>query len=192
MLANRLKVLQPSIISETQSVFMLGRQITNNILVVYEFMHYLRRKKMGRKGFMSLKLDMSKTYDRVKWSYLEVVMKKLGFDHKFVTLIMACVSSPTFLVLINRYRLGHIVSTRGLCYGDSLSPYLFLLCMEGIISLLESGDKNGSIQGLKVCRGALAINYLMFADDCVLFCHAEAATNAKIKQFLDTYENVSG
>lgn len=66
MVANRLKVVLPSLISESQSEFVLGRHITDNILVVYEVIQFLRRKTKSTQSFMSLKLDMNKTYDRVE------------------------------------------------------------------------------------------------------------------------------
>lgn len=77
--ANRLKVILPNIISTSHSAFVLGRQIINNILVAYELVHYLQRKTKDKKGYMSINLDTSKAYDRVEWSYLQRIMKKLGF-----------------------------------------------------------------------------------------------------------------
>lgn len=63
VIANRLKPILPALISDSQSAFVLKRHITNNILVAYEVFHFLRRKKKGNQGFMSLKIDMSKAYD---------------------------------------------------------------------------------------------------------------------------------
>lgn len=114
VLANRLKVLLPKIISESQSAFIPGHQITNNILVVYELVHYLRRKSKVKKGYMSLKLKMSKAYNRVTWSYLESVMFSLGFRPKIVSLILACVSSATFPILINGTLKDRTTPNRGL------------------------------------------------------------------------------
>lgn len=68
------------IISKTQNDFALGRQITDSVLVAYELIHYLRHKRDGKKGFMSLKHDMSKTYDRIEWDYQERVLVVLGFQ----------------------------------------------------------------------------------------------------------------
>ena len=78
-IANRLKKILPSIISDTQSAFVHGRLITNNVIVAFETMHHISQKKGGNVGEMALKLDMSKAYDRVEWTCLDKIMEKLGF-----------------------------------------------------------------------------------------------------------------
>lgn len=75
VLANRLKTLLPTIVSESQSVFVPGRLITDNILVAFETLHHMQHQKAARMGSMALKLDMSKAYDRVEWKYLQRVME---------------------------------------------------------------------------------------------------------------------
>lgn len=77
VLAKRLKPILPNIISTTHSAFIPGRQINDNVLVAYELMNYLNLKKKGKMSFMSIKVDMNKTYDRIERCFLEVVMLKL-------------------------------------------------------------------------------------------------------------------
>ena len=66
VIANRLKKILPSIISETQISFVHGRLITDNVIVDFETMHHISNKKTGKVGEMALKLDMSKAYNRVE------------------------------------------------------------------------------------------------------------------------------
>uniref|UniRef100_A0A2N9G6C8 Uncharacterized protein n=1 Tax=Fagus sylvatica TaxID=28930 RepID=A0A2N9G6C8_FAGSY len=101
VLANRLKLILPQIVSDSQSAFVPGRLITDNVLIAFETLHHMHHNKMGRKGAMALKLDMSKAYDRVEWCYLEQIMKNMGFHQKWIGLMLACISSVSYSVLIN-------------------------------------------------------------------------------------------
>lgn len=79
VLANQLKKVLPNIISLNQSAFIHGRLISDNVLVAFEALHTMDVKLKGRKGFMAIKLDMSKAYDRVECDYLEAIIRKMGF-----------------------------------------------------------------------------------------------------------------
>ena len=114
VLVNRLKKILSNVVFESQSAFLSGRLISDNVLVAFETLHYLKRKTQWKLGFMALKLDMSKAYDRVEWVFLEKIMKKLGFTDKLVTLIMSCLTSVSYAVLLNGQPVGNIKPTRGL------------------------------------------------------------------------------
>ena len=83
VLANRLKKVLQKIISDIQSAFEHGRLITDKVLIAFETMHHINSWEEGEGiGEMSLKLDMSKAYDRVKWICLDKIMEKLGFNSR--------------------------------------------------------------------------------------------------------------
>jgi hypothetical protein len=94
----------------------------------------------GKVGFKALKLDMSKAYDNVEWTFLKTVMRKMGFDERWIRWIMSCVSLVSFSVLLNGESVGSFKSTTGIREGDPLSPYLFFLCAE-VLSVICSGLK---------------------------------------------------
>ena len=100
VLANRLRQFLDDVAAEEQSAFVLGRLITDNVLVAYECTHYLQRKK-GKSGACAKKLDMAKAYDRVEWDYLRRIILKLGFNETFVSLVMRCVTLVSFSIKIN-------------------------------------------------------------------------------------------
>ncbi|XP_050255150.1 uncharacterized protein LOC126701050 [Quercus robur] len=143
-------------------------------------------------GHMALKLDMSKAYDRLEWNFLQRTMEKMGFHPKWVGWIMECIKSVTYSVLINGEPKGHIIPTRGIRQGDPLSPYLFLLCSEGLTSLIEQAVNERHIEGFSLCKHGPKISHLFFADDSLLFCRARVEDVIKIQEILGKYEVASG
>ena len=135
LLCKRLKRVIPRLISEIQSAFVAKRLITDNILISQENFHALRTNHRCREDFMAIKTDMSKAYDIMEWSFIAALMLKMGFDERLVDLIMCCVTSVTYQVLVNGQLRGRILPRRGLRQEDPLSPFLFIMCTEVLISL---------------------------------------------------------
>jgi len=104
--------------------------------VAFETLHIMDTWLKGREGFMAMKLNMSKAYDRLEWDFLDAMMRKLGFANRWVDLMMSCVRTVTYSILINGQPHGHIVPTRGIRQGDPLSLYFFIICAEVMSSML--------------------------------------------------------
>ena len=192
VLANRLKCVLPEVISETQSGFVAGRYITDNIVVAYEISHYLKRQRSAKFGNVAFKLDISKAYDKLEWCFLEGMLMKLGFCREWVDLMLLCVKSVRFNVLVNDQSIGPIVPQRGLRQGDPLSPYLFILCAEGLSPLISCSEAVGSLHGCKVSRGAPIVSHLFFVDDAYLFFRATMEKCRRVKEILQCYQKAYG
>ena len=151
VLVNRLKNIFSTIITEHQSAFTKNRLIYDNILVAFESLHSMNNMRSGKSWYMAIKLDMSKAYDRMEWGYLENIMRKMGFNERWIGLIMACVKTVSYSILINGQPQGFIQPSRGIRQGDPLSHFLFLLCTEGLHGLIQQAANLGEIKGFPLC-----------------------------------------
>ena len=190
-IANRLKRFLHDVISPNQSAFIPNRLITDNIIIGYECLHKIRMSKGKNNGLVALKLDISKAYDRVEWSFVEHAMYQLGFDRSWIELIMNCISTSSFSVLINGVPKGLIRPERGLRQGCRLSPYLFIICAEALSNLLNQAEKRQLIRGLKFNK-EISINHLLFADDSLIFSKATVEECMSLKQIFECYATASG
>ncbi|XP_028062862.1 uncharacterized protein LOC114266180 [Camellia sinensis] len=192
LLANRIRKILPEIISINQSAFVAGRLISDNVLASFEIFHFLKNKRHGKEGHFALKLDMSKAYNRVEWRFVRGVMERMGFNQYFVDTILYCISSVSYSVLVNGHPTKTFVPKRGLRQGDPLSPYLFVLCAEGLSSLIKRAEREGKLTGVAVCRGSPRVSHIFFADDSLLFGAANPRELSMVKDILGKYEIASG
>lgn len=102
-IANRLKMVLPDLISESQSAFVPGRLIMDNAVIALEIFHFLKKKTKGKNDFFffALKLDMSKAYYKMEWNLLEEFLKNMNFTGSFIELIMRYITTVSYSVLLN-------------------------------------------------------------------------------------------
>lgn len=192
MIVNRLKPVFPHIISNSQSAFIQGRSIFDNIIIAQEVTHSMKNKRTGHIGFVSAKLDMAKAYDRLEWNFACTIMNAMGFPKLIIDSIMDCITTVTFSVLINGNRTDEFKPCRGVRQGDPLSSFLFIIAAEGMCALFDDAARRKKIQGFKVASTAPAITHLCFADDSVLFFRAIESDYKEVAHVLKTYEEASG
>lgn len=135
-LVMRLKSILPDIVTENQSAFVPGRLITDNALIALELFHTTEKRSTGRKGHIAMKLDTSKAYDWVEWGFLRKLLLTMGFDGRWVNLIMECVSTVTYSFIINEGVCGSVSPSRGIQQEDPLSPFLFVLVADAFSRML--------------------------------------------------------
>ncbi|KAG7591715.1 Zinc finger CCHC-type [Arabidopsis thaliana x Arabidopsis arenosa] len=187
----RLKKVMPKLIGPAQSSFIPGRLSVDNIVVVQEAVHSMRRKK-GRKGWMLLKLDLEKAYDRIQWDFLEDTLKAANLPDKWVSWIMSCVVGPSMTLLWNGEKTSPFKPARGLRQGDPLSPYLFVLCMERLCHQIDRAVGLKEWKPINLSRGGPTISHICFADDLILFAEASVSQIRVIRRVLENFCRASG
>ena len=124
--------------------------------------------------------------------FLKAIIGKMGFCATWIGWITACISSVTYSFNINGKQKEFITPSRGIRQGDPLSPYLFLMCSEGLSNLLQKAKVGKELTGVKISRGAPVITHLFFADDSLVFCKADIQEAGKLMKILKVYEKATG
>ena len=190
LLANRIKKVMGKVISESQNAFVEDRQILDAVLIAN-----VAARLKSNQGGMLCKLNIEKAYDHVSWKFLLVVLKKMGFEERWLKWIELYISTVKFSVLINSSPSGFFRSSRGLRQGDPLSPYLFVIAMEVFSCLLRRVINGGFLSGWRV-RGrsgeGILISHLLFADDTLVFCEESEDQMTYLSWLLMWFEACSG
>src|ERR1044072_7851277 len=105
----------------------------------------------------------------------------MGFPVNWVALIMRCVSTVRFSIMVNGNPYHDFSPHRGLRQGDPLSPYLFILCGEVLSAMIRNVVASSSLHGLKIARSAPTVSHLLFADDSIIFARATPQEATVIK-----------
>lgn len=152
-------------------------------MTVHEVIHSMEARK--REG-MILKLDLSKAYDRVDWSFLGLVLQAFGFDQKVCKIISQLVSTSSLAILVNGSPLYFFKPTRGLREGDPLSSILFIILAECIGRLIKKTKMDGRIKGLKPSSKCDPFSHQQFVDDTIMG-GASVKEEKAMKDILDMY-----
>lgn len=182
----------PLIISDTQGAFVLGSLITDIIIVAHEMVHGLHTNGDVAENFMAIKIDMSKAFDRVEWSFLETMIERMGFNRIWVRWIMSCVSTVAYSILLNGRPHGFIKPERVVRQCDPLSPFLFIICAEALVNCLNQAERDGRLNGMRLAPTAPSVHHLLFAGNSLLLCKATAEEGEKLTRCLRLYEEASG
>ena len=189
VLTNILRSVIPSRISDSQFVFIKGRQILDEILVANEIVDEASRHK---KEILLFKVGFEKAYDSIDWSYLQDVMLKMGFPTLWIKWIKECTETATASVLVNGSPSEEFSLGRGLKQGDPLSPFLFLLAAEGFNVLMKSLSRNNLFSGYKVGTTVhVVVSHLQFADDTLILGEKLWANIRAMRAVLLLFESLS-
>jgi hypothetical protein len=186
---NRVTGIAENVIQPTQTAFMPGRHILEGVVILHETIHELHRKKMDGVLF---KIDFEKAYDKVKWPFLQQVMRMKGFHPTWCSWIQRFIEKGSVGIRVND-DIGHYFQTRkGLRQGDPLSPILFNIVADMLAILIARAKEDGQVAGLipHLVEGGISI--LQYADDTILFMEHDLDKALNMKLVLCIFEQLSG
>lgn len=123
---------------------------------------------------------------------LKEVVTRMGFDERWIGTIMRCISFVLYSVLSNGKVGERFHPSRGLRQGDPSSLFLFLICSEGLSSLMRLPLGQGFIRGAKASWLNPLVSHILFVDDCILFGEATSQGTFTLKGILKEYESYFG
>ncbi|PKU74895.1 Putative ribonuclease H protein [Dendrobium catenatum] len=168
MILKRLLIVIHKLISVEQAAFLKDRSLSDNVLVAHEVFHKFRYSKFS-KGLVTFKIDLEQAYDSMGWPTLCKALEYFGFPSGFSNLIMECVFNPYFSLSINGKLSNWIEAMSGFRQGCSLSPFLFILCVQLLSNALYQ------------------ISHLLYANDILFFFVASMKMIKEVRNIINKF-----
>lgn len=185
-LANRLLSNLPRWIRRSQTGFVAGRCIFDNVFLAVEVMEWAEE---SHQDLVLMLLDFEKAYDRISWGFLEAALARLGFFNKWINIIMTLNREAAATININGQQGPIFLLEQTVRQGCPLAPYLFLFAADILGYMLEDPQRN--ILGLTLPDNT-KFNNQMFADDTALYLKGNPENLTRTMTTLNRYCEASG
>lgn len=182
----RLRPYLDKLIFPYQSAFVPGRKGIDNAIIVQDVIHSLSKKK-GKVGYMALKIDLEKVYDKLEWSFTRDMLIRVNMPTDLINTIMSYMTTVSTSIVSNGEALDPIYPSKGLRQGDPLSPHFFILCMDFLGHLIENKCNANLWKPVKVSQRSPSVSHLMFTDDLDFFAKADNVNCCAIRDVLDEF-----
>lgn len=167
IIINKIRPFMKKRISPFQASFIPGRRAMDNVVILRRVIQLLKRKK-GYWSWMVLKLDLEKAYERLQWHFIKRMVYHFQFQKNMTDIIMECICSTSVSILLKDGKFNNFKPYRGICQGDPVSPYIFILCIDNLSYLIENEFWFGKWKPLKLGRNSASLSHLMFTHDLIL------------------------
>lgn len=147
-------------IDEVQSAYVEGRNILDGPLVVNEICSWAKKSKTK---VLLFKVEFDKAFDSINWEFLDSNLLQMGFGNKWRMWIKGCLQSSHTSVLVNGTPTYEFTTSKGVRPRDPLSPFLFIIAMEGLSVAMRAACETGVFQGLQLPHGGPLISHLLYA-----------------------------
>jgi hypothetical protein len=168
---------------------MEGRQILDSVILAHEVIHSLQKTKTPG---MLLKLDLSKSFDKISWEYMHAMLLAFGFNQNWVTWIVNLTSLAFFSILINGVPSKPFSPSRGIRQGDPLSPFLFIILAEGLSRSIHAAIDSKLLTGLSLHGISPPISHSQFVDDPLLMGSPTVREASSLLDIMQTFVDASG
>lgn len=174
-------------IDKSKTTFIKGRIILDGVAVLHEVLHEIRATK---EEVFILKIDFEKAYDRVRWEFLEEVLREKGFDPLWISWMRQLVRGGQTAVNNNGHIGSYFRNKRGVRQGDPISPLLFNIIVDALAGILDHAKAAGHICGVAINIIPGGISHLQYADDTLIFIKNSEREIINLKFLLVCFEDV--
>jgi len=161
VLANRMADTLPYLVHPDQAAFIKGRNIDEPIMIIQDVMDYVKTKN---KSLLLFAADFEKAFDSIEHNFITAVLQHFGFGTNFIKWINILLCDNHSCIMNNGTATNFFQVRRGTKQGDPISPYIFILIIEFLATMIRSCK---DIKGLKMKEKEIKLT--LFADDTTFF-----------------------
>ena len=183
IIATKIAKKVETVIAPTQTAAIKGRSIQQNVRCIIDLFEDFKRRKA--QGFL-LNLDNQKAFDKVERQYLYKIMDKIGLG-KYNRWIKILYKDSQILIDVNGENAGTIRPTRGIRQGCPLSPLLYVIFIQPLLSIIEKKD---NITGLHIPGYGKLKTFAHMDDVSVIVASIEDLRN--VMGIVNNYSLASG
>jgi hypothetical protein len=186
LMAKRIRRKLCDVVSTNESAFIRGRSLHDNFILVRQV---ARKINQRRQPGVLLKLDLTRAFDSISWSFLFEVLRRMGFGERFLKWVSVLLYTANTRVLVNGVPGRRFVHVRGLRQGDPTSPMLFVAAMEVLTAAIKKATESQLFSRLAGITELQRIS--VYADDVIIFCKPLIPELEAVKTILRVFGEAS-
>ena len=188
-LAIRLKTVIHNLINKDQQAFVYGRYLGNSLLDLYAI---AANAIDTDENVLAISLDIEKAFDSVNWDFLYKLLYAYGFPAQYVQWIKLMHTGKELRIFNNGHSSSPVHVSNGLAQGCSMSPLLFIICIEALARVIRENDQIEGVSVENAEMGRREKKVGMVADDTMIAIKATTTSFIETVKVLKAFEMISG